>query len=93
MSDRHPDQASDLVLFVDSGQALGRGSNSTIHTAVRAALALLLALLIYKVWDLAYRVQVDDWFEYWRGRIVRLKLAPPAKRTLCLSPAWAVLRG
>lgn len=40
VSDRHPDQASDLVLFVDSGQALGKGSQSTLHTAVRAAIAL-----------------------------------------------------
>ena len=41
-------------------------------------LALLLALLVFKVWDLAYRVQVDDWFDHWRGRVASLGLAEPA---------------
>lgn len=40
VSDRHPDLASDIVLLMDSSQGLGRGVDSTLHTAVRAALAL-----------------------------------------------------
>ncbi|MFT5531633.1 MAG: hypothetical protein ACI91O_001661, partial [Candidatus Poriferisodalaceae bacterium] len=40
VSDRHPDRASDIILMIDSSQGLGRGSDSTLHTAVRAAIAL-----------------------------------------------------
>jgi len=75
VSDRHPDQASDLVLFVDSGQALGRGSNSTIHTAVRAALALTEGHLgthdRVGLLDVGRRVR---WFRPGMGRLQRRRL-------------------
>ncbi|MGY9074261.1 MAG: DUF58 domain-containing protein [Acidimicrobiales bacterium] len=40
VSDRHPDRASDIILLIDSGQGLGKGADSTLHVAVRAAIAL-----------------------------------------------------
>ncbi len=75
VNDRHPDQASDLVLFVDSGQALGRGSNSTIHTAVRAALALTEGHLgthdRVGLLDVGRKVR---WFRPGMGRLQRRRL-------------------
>ncbi|MDG2114078.1 MAG: DUF58 domain-containing protein, partial [Actinomycetota bacterium] len=75
VSDRHPDQASDLVLLVDSGQALGKGSGSTLHTAVRAALALTEGHLATHdrvgLLDVGRQVR---WFRPAMGRLQRRKL-------------------
>lgn len=75
VSDRHPDQASDLVLFVDSGQALGKGSSSTLHTAVRAALALTEGHLATHdrvgLLDVGRQIR---WFRPGMGRLQRRKL-------------------
>ncbi len=47
-------------------------------------LALLIALMIFKVWDPAYRIQVDQWFDRWHGRVSSLKLAEPATLALAV---------
>ena len=75
VSDRHPDQASDLVLLVDSGQGLGKGSSSTLHHAVRAALALTEGHLATHdrvgLLDVGRQVR---WFRPGMGRLQRRKL-------------------
>jgi uncharacterized protein (DUF58 family) len=40
VSDRHPERASDVLIFVDSLLAVGPAVDNTIHLAVRAALSL-----------------------------------------------------
>jgi len=75
VSDRHPDQASDVVLLVDSSQALGRGTHSTIHAAVRAAIALTEGHLSTHdrvgVLDVGRQVR---WFTPRMGRLQRRRL-------------------